>query len=548
MSATSKHGLYTKQESAYGVWTNGYGNGTLLEVRHTSWDVGEDISYTQSNEITASREPLDQLKTDSRVRGSLGFELSYETTLIRLLTAALLNDSSATIAYEETDTTYGLSQVTNALTSSDAGLHLNLQAVSGSWLRIGGFSTNSDNIIAKAAELTISGTFTALTGSLTARSGVTEGDAVVGATSGATGYLVAIDSGAPKTYTIKVTAGVFQAGETVQKSGSAGNNISVIVISTAAAVLSGVKVATESAGADITVRKVSRAFPGSTTRSYSFESVQSDLSGVFEIFLGCMFTSLNVTVPPKGAITGSFGIKGAEKALRTATAGGGTITSAAGNPSMQCETNFYGCLMGPAEGTLTALTDTDNSATTVCTTALPHGLQTGDLIVLHGNADSDNNRNWLVTYVDDYNFSLQGSSAQTAQTGSNAGYFRKLKVAKAIEAGSFSIDNQLRETTQAGVSGIVSQPIGTLTLTGSLDIYFDSITEQRRYKNDEYTGVAFVFQETADPTHIYVFEFPRIKYTQAPAPITGNNDERRNRVQWAASKDPTEGRSLIFCY
>lgn len=556
MSATSKLGLYCKQETAgYGLWSSaspapGFNNtGTLLEVPNfVSWDVTPDTTYTESQAITPSRQPRDQILVDTRLGGSLNLEMAYENTLIRMITTALLNDSNATVAQEETDTTYGLSQVTNALTSSDAGLHLVLNAVSGDWLVIRGFSTNEDNIIAKACQVTISGGYTAENGTLTARSGGTEGDYVEGATSGATGYLVAQDTGA-NTYTIKVLTGVFQAGETVREVGASGNNFTNITITSAAAVLSGYKAQTEAAGGDITVRKLSMALPGSTTRSMSFEANQSDISaGVYEVDLGCMFPQWTVTIPPKGTITTSFAIKGKERHPFTATAGSGNITEATGNPVFQCESNFYDALMGPSESELIALDSTDNSATTVCTTLTKHGLQTGDLIVVEQNADNDNNRNWLVTRVDDYSFTLQGSSAQTAQTGSNAGYFRRLKVAKAIISGDMTLDNQLRETTRAGQVGAVSQPIGTLKVSGSLDIYFESYVEQQRLKGDEYTGIALVFQEVANPMHVYVIECPRIKYTSTPATIPGGNDERVSRVQWGASREENEDVTLRFCY
>jgi len=545
MSSTSKHSLYHKAESTYGAFfgTIGGAAGTMGAVDHLSFTMNEDIQRTQSNSINPSRNPQDQITVDTRCTGQMGFELRYDLTWLSIFARGWLHDVNATAQDTDTDTTYGLLQTTNQLTSSDGGLCTEMPVISGDFLRVSGFSTNDEDMVVQAVEVTISGTYTAENGSMTARSGSTAGATVTGGTSAATGELVAIDTGA-NTYTIKVLTGQFVAGEDVGTSIGV-NDITVIVISTAAAVLSNFKLTTEAAGLDITVRQLSRIRPGSTRKSTSFESYQSDVTNDYNVWLGCMFTRMAMNFPASGPITGAFDIKGSERVILQ-TSSHLNVTALSGNPVLHKQNvNIY---MGGSSATLTDLTDTSADATTVCTTLAAHGLQTGDLIVISGNADGDNNRNWLVTRTSSTTFTLQGSTAQTAQSGSNAGQFRKLKIRKSIVSATWALDNQLREETELGTAGIIAQPIGTLAVGGTLEIYHANQSEQLSYQGDEYLGVTIIAQEVQDPTHIVVLEHPRIKYLAAPSPIERNNDSRVQNIQWAASLDPDWGFAASLHY
>lgn len=341
--------------------------------------------------------------------------------------------------------------------------------------------------------------------------------------------------------------GSFAAGDLICCRGSSANGnfyAKIVTASAGSLLISGIKLTSETAGASIYIKRAPRQSAGSTLRSVKFEGVPTDIANVFEVNDGSAIESFGINIPTSGAITWSAEVISKRRRILTVTSGTGTNNADSGNAVMNSTTSFYGVLMGGQEGVTTSIASTSNAATTVITTATDHHLQTGDCILIAGNSQSVLNRNFTVTRISDTSFSVVPASTPSATTGS--GTFRRIKVRKAVVSATMNWQNGLYEDREAGVEGPTTLGVGLLEAGGQLNVYQSDASDQLRFDNDEYTGLLFIIHDAADPTLFLGFEFPRVKLTAAPAPISGNSQSRVQTLTWAASYDSTDARLMQY--
>ena len=110
----------------------------------------------------------------------------------------------------------------------------------------------------------------------------------------------------------------------------------------------------------------------------------------------------------------------------------------------------------------------------------------------------------------------------------------------------FSIANGLRPKDEIGTKGAFEIGIGTFEVTGSFEAYFKDNALLDAFIN--HANAAFAFTITDAAGAAVVINFPRIKYSDANAPVTGRNTDVMQPIEWTATKDPTTGATMIVSF
>lgn len=148
----------------------------------------------------------------------------------------------------------------------------------------------------------------------------------------------------------------------------------------------------------------------------------------------------------------------------------------------------------------------------------------------------------------------EASAAATAGDGSNTaapsgGVLNGVDGVKAIMEGqaaypstnlSFSIGNNLRSRLQIGTLGAISLGTGKINVTGAIQAYFNTVAVMDKYLNMTETSLAVVVEDIDAPGDAYVFDFPRIKYTDGKRVAGGENTDIIADMAFTAYRHATE--------
>lgn len=100
---------------------------------------------------------------------------------------------------------------------------------------------------------------------------------------------------------------------------------------------------------------------------------------------------------------------------------------------------------------------------------------------------------------------------------------------------SFEINNASAARTVIGTLGSKSVRSGSFQVTGTLRTYLDDYTEFEKVVNDTESSLVVACRDAAGKA--YAFVFPRIKYSQVEAPVTGQDTDVFVTLQWQAIYD-----------
>lgn len=106
----------------------------------------------------------------------------------------------------------------------------------------------------------------------------------------------------------------------------------------------------------------------------------------------------------------------------------------------------------------------------------------------------------------------------------------------------FTLNNNLRFLDEVGTLGPTEMGSGSIELTGNLQTYFKSSSLLDKYLGWTKTSLATVVRDAAG--NGYVFDFPRIRYTDGQRLAEGKNGDVMAQLQWRAYRHETEGVTL----
>jgi len=103
---------------------------------------------------------------------------------------------------------------------------------------------------------------------------------------------------------------------------------------------------------------------------------------------------------------------------------------------------------------------------------------------------------------------------------------------------SFSLGNNLRPKNVIGTAGPIGINAGSITLTGTVQMYFESATVLNKFIDFTSSRLAVVTEDTDG--NAVIFEFPEIKYTSGRRVAGGQNTDIIADLGFTAYEDPTE--------
>jgi hypothetical protein len=104
---------------------------------------------------------------------------------------------------------------------------------------------------------------------------------------------------------------------------------------------------------------------------------------------------------------------------------------------------------------------------------------------------------------------------------------------------SWQLANNLRARTQIGTLGAISVGVGSVAITGTLQMYFSTKTEMDKFRNNTVSSITQIIKDSTN-TNAYIIEFPRLKYTQGKAPAPGKDQDIFTDLNFQAYMHPTE--------
>ena len=100
---------------------------------------------------------------------------------------------------------------------------------------------------------------------------------------------------------------------------------------------------------------------------------------------------------------------------------------------------------------------------------------------------------------------------------------------------SFEVNNASANRTVIGTLGSKSVRSGSFQVTGTIRAYLSSYTEFEKVVNDTESSLVVACRDSSGKA--YAFCFPRIKYSQVEAPVTGQDTDVFVTLQWQAIYD-----------
>jgi hypothetical protein len=159
MSDSNRSLFRLKEESVFGEQATG----NYQDIRHTSNSLANPISTQTSNEIDATRQVTDLIKTSEDPAGAMGFDLSYgsldNSADASIIEGTMFSDWGTTVAISATD--LSAANADNSYNSVTTDFTAENLAV-GQWIRVAGFTDSDNNGYAKvvsiaASKLVVSG-------------------------------------------------------------------------------------------------------------------------------------------------------------------------------------------------------------------------------------------------------------------------------------------------------------------------------------------------------------------------------------------------------
>ena len=126
--------------------------------------------------------------------------------------------------------------------------------------------------------------------------------------------------------------------------------------------------------------------------------------------------------------------------------------------------------------------------------------------------------NDVIAAVDDVDMFQEGLAADSAATS--------------ITAWSLELANNLRARLQVGTLGPISIGTGTCEITGTTQMYFESVTIMDKFLNDTQSSCAIVFEDSAG--NGYVVDIPAIRYSAGQRNATAINQDVIADLSWRA--------------
>lgn len=107
---------------------------------------------------------------------------------------------------------------------------------------------------------------------------------------------------------------------------------------------------------------------------------------------------------------------------------------------------------------------------------------------------------------------------------------------------SLELTNNLRNRLQIGELGPDSIGSGTVSVSGTLQAFFESKTTFDKYLNFDTTSLGLVVEDSAG--NAYVFFLPKVKFSDGARVAGGQNTDIIADLSWEAFRDPTLGITL----
>lgn len=108
-----------------------------------------------------------------------------------------------------------------------------------------------------------------------------------------------------------------------------------------------------------------------------------------------------------------------------------------------------------------------------------------------------------------------------------------------VTALTFNLNNSLRDQPAIGTLYNTGIGVGTVKISGSMEVYFSSRTRYQRYLDFSDTNVAWRVVDTAG--NAYVFDFPTINFTSCEEVAGGIDQDVYAKFNWEASRNSTDG-------
>lgn len=103
---------------------------------------------------------------------------------------------------------------------------------------------------------------------------------------------------------------------------------------------------------------------------------------------------------------------------------------------------------------------------------------------------------------------------------------------------TMNMNNNLRQQRAIGNLDAIGIGLGSIDLTGNINIYFENMTEYNKFRNNTYFSFQFTVTDAA--TNAYTFLFPKVKYESMSIVATGLDTDVMAEATWRAIRDATE--------
>jgi len=107
---------------------------------------------------------------------------------------------------------------------------------------------------------------------------------------------------------------------------------------------------------------------------------------------------------------------------------------------------------------------------------------------------------------------------------------------------SLAVENNLRARPLIGVLGADSIGAGVVTITGTLQSYFNNIGIIQRYLDFETSSIAFLATDAGG--NVYVYDLPKVKYSSGQKVAGGQNSDIIADMEFTAVRCPSEDITL----
>jgi len=112
----------------------------------------------------------------------------------------------------------------------------------------------------------------------------------------------------------------------------------------------------------------------------------------------------------------------------------------------------------------------------------------------------------------------------------------------------FTVANNLRQRFAMGTLGATDIGTGVAAVTGSLQVYLEDETLLDKYLNQTESWLAFeVADEVSSQGNSYIFDFPRIKFTDGGRSAGRQNQDIIADLTWQAIRHATEDATIRIC-